>query len=410
MATNQTRERLDVVDAIRALALFGVLVMNLRDMAGLDLLSAEALLALQGPVDRAIEFLVILFFDEKFLSIFSFLFGLSFFLLLERKAHRPGFIFLYARRLLALAGFGLLNIAFLYWGDILLIYAAYGTSMVLLVRLPQRFLLGLAGLFLIGGPLTLALAGVTAGTASQTPADLQALQQFGSPSFLAGVEEGWNRFFSTSGGSNYIEVWDHSNVFGMLVLGLWAGRARIPHQIGRHAKALGRATVCCLSIGFGIEVTRLLLPSTSILATLGLIGPPILAIGYLCAAALWLNRPRAARTVRLLAAPGRLALTNYLAYGLLGQILFYGWAFGWIGTIGSGLLLVVAIIAYVAFLLLSHIWLSSFKMGPLEWIWRCLTYLRVEPLRKSGTAPSDEGVAQMSSASASLPPGNIRAK
>ena len=75
-------------------------------------------------------------------------------------------------------------------------------------------------------------------------------------------------------------------------------------------------------------------------------------------------------------------MTNYLAYGLIGQVLLYGWGLGWIGTLGSAEILLLAVGIYAVALVLSRLWLIPFRMGPMEWVWRCLTYLRPSPLRR----------------------------
>ena len=117
-----------------------------------------------------------------------------------------------------------------------------------------------------------------------------------------------------------------------------------------------------------------------------LFGTPVLAIGYITAAALVLDRPASRPAADLLAAPGRLALTNYLSYGLIGQIAFYGWALGWIGHVGTGTVLLIALLGYAMMLGLSHLWLAWFKMGPAEWLWRCFTRFEMQPNRRAPAA------------------------
>lgn len=386
MVAGKDKGRLEVVDAIRALALFGVLVMNLRDMSGLNFVSQETLAILQGPTDQIVDLALSVFFDEKFLSAFSFLFGLSFFLLLERKSDKAGFLAMYFRRLLALAGFGLLNMAFFYWADILLMYAIYGSTMVLMVRLPQRALLALSAVFLLGAPVVLALLGAVAGLPGQTEYDLIALHNFGSPDYWTAVRYGFLHYFGVMGKTSLVGMWNHTNVYGMLLLGLWAGRKQIPHRIDENRGFLRRIAVVCIPLGLIVTLLWVTLPGTSVVSTLMRTGAPILSVGYMALAMLLLSRPRAQRVRELLAAPGRLALTNYLTYGLLGQVLFYGWGLGWIGNVDSTSILLVAVMAYIVLSLLSLLsllswaWLKPFSMGPMEWLWRCLTYLRLEPI------------------------------
>ncbi|WP_172962282.1 DUF418 domain-containing protein [Hydrocarboniclastica marina] len=381
MAQGKGKGRLEVVDAVRALALFGVLVMNLRDMSGLNFLAPEAFDAVQGPIGHIVDFMLLVLLDEKFLSAFSFLFGLSFYLLLERKSDQPGFRAMYFRRLTALGVFGLINVGFLYWADILLIYAIFGATLVFFVRLPQRLLLTTAALFLFGAPALLAMLGAAENSSGQLPSDVRALSIFGGAPYWEQVQYGLVRYFGTSE-SSLVEIWDHTNVFGMLLLGLWAGRAQIPHQIEENRRFLRLLAASCIPLGLTAGLVRIGLPEPSVVATAARAGAPILAVGYMSLAALLLSHPGAAGVRLWLSAPGKLALTNYLAYGLIGQALFYSWGLGWLGTVGSAGILLLSIAVYTLLALASQLWLKPFRMGPTEWLWRCLTYLRLEPLRR----------------------------
>ncbi|HEX6142716.1 MAG TPA: DUF418 domain-containing protein [Geminicoccaceae bacterium] len=380
----RARERLVVVDAVRALALFGVLVMNLRDQSGIEYLSPEALAALQGPVDRALDLALEVLLDKKFLSAFSFLFGLSFTLLLARKdPYEASFLLMYARRLIGLAAFGVANVVFFYWADILLTYAALGALLLLFVRLPGWVVLTSAALLLIGAPALLAALGATPGEEEQTAYELAALAAFSSPSWLQSMQYGVERYLGYAGGSSSLyDTWDNLNIFGLFLLGLWVGRRQIPHRLDRHRPLLRRVAAVALPLGLAASIAEFLLPETSPLATLMLVGTPVLAAGYLASAALLLDRPAARPVANLLAAPGRLALTNYLAYGLIGQIAFYGWGLGWIGNADTATVLAVALVGYGLMVLSSRLWLVPFTMGPAEWLWRCFTKFQVQPIRR----------------------------
>ena len=378
------KDRLVVVDAVRAFALLGVLIMNLRDQSGLEYLSAEALAALQGPLDRVLDLLLEALVDKKFLSSFSFLFGLSFTLLLAgRNPYQLSFLLMYGRRLLGLALFGVLNVAFFYWGDILLTYAALGALLLLFVRLPLPLVLAAALLLIVGAPVVLAMLGATPGEDVQRDYDLAALAAFSSPSWLQSTRFGIERYFGHAGSNSLYDNWDNINIFGLFLLGLWVGRKKIPQNLGDHRPMLRRVALVTIPAGLVLATAEVLLPKTSPLATLMLGGTPLLAIGYIAAAALILDRPSMQPVARVMSAPGRLALTNYLAYGLVGQIAFYGWALGWIGHADTATVLVIALVAYAVLLLLSRAWLVPFKLGPAEWLWRCFTRFEMQEIRRA---------------------------
>lgn len=347
---SQGKERLVVVDAVRALALLGVLIMNLHSMSGLEFLPEAALAAVQGPVDRAVYAVLLVLVDDKALSAFSFLFGLSFTLLLQGATLDRGFILMYARRLIVLAAFGLINVLFLYWADILITYAALGALLILAVRLPQWAVLSASALLLLGVPVGLAALGAERPSHLPSEADLEALAAFRSSSWILAVEQDFLRFFTAVGRESMVGNWDLTNIFGLFLLGLWTGRRGIPHDLAGHRRLLWRVAAVALPVGLAASLTEVVLPYSSPLATLMLFGKPVLAIGYLAAAALLLATAAARPLALVLASKGRLALTNYLAYGLVGQVVFYGWAFGLI--------------------------------GPAEWMWRSLTKLSLVPFRR----------------------------
>lgn len=386
MSASRKPARLVVVDAVRALALLGVLVMNLREMSGLGYLEREAWLAVQGALGSALDLALRVLMDEKSLSAFSFLFGLSFSLLLERKAGQGGFPALYLRRLLVLAGFGLLNIAFAFWGDILITYALLGLLLLPAARLSQRALLALSALLLFGTPLALALLGAAEPAPAQTAADVQALRAFAAPSFAAALHEGFRQYWGVAQGRHLIAWWDSLNILGLFLLGLWCGRRRLPHQLRAHRPLLRRVAALGLPLGLAAAVAWARLPPDSPLATLMLFNAPVLALSYLALAALLLDTPRGRPLRDLLAPAGRLALSNYLLYGVAGQLLFYGWGLDLIGRVSSLQVLLISLLIYGVLLLASRLWLRAFRIGPAEWLWRSLTYLRLEGLRRRPSA------------------------
>jgi uncharacterized protein len=86
--------------------------------------------------------------------------------------------------------------------------------------------------------------------------------------------------------------------------------------------------------------------------------------------------------LKLFSAPGRMALTNYILQTLLGILIFYGIGFGMGGTTGLIYVILIALGVYGLEMVFSHFWLKYFNYGPLEWIWRQLTYGKSLPLRK----------------------------
>ena len=117
------------------------------------------------------------------------------------------------------------------------------------------------------------------------------------------------------------------------------------------------------------------------------LGLPLMAFGYIATIALLLQR-RAQWLVRLLAPAGRMALTNYLASGIMGALAFHGYGLGWMGKLsmtGMNLLAIGIFLVLVAF---SHAWLHWFRYGPVEWLWRSLSYGRAPRMWREPPVPA----------------------
>ncbi len=191
-------------------------------------------------------------------------------------------------------------------------------------------------------------------------------------------------------------------LFPIFLFGFWLIRSGVVRDPEPHLPAYRIVALVGLLFGFIFSVgaytiihhpvTRLVNAFTAIGFMMTLLGQLLMAAGYLAFFVLAMHRPRWRERLRWLAPMGRMALTNYLMHSLILTTLFYGYGFAQFGRISRApqMLMVVAIIAMQA--LLSRWWLSRFQYGPLEWLWRCITYWQWQPLRLP--APSAEPVTQ----------------
>jgi uncharacterized protein len=115
------------------------------------------------------------------------------------------------------------------------------------------------------------------------------------------------------------------------------------------------------------------------------VGSVAVAMGWIGVVMLVVNAGVVGWLVSALAAVGRMALSNYLAHTLICTVVFCGWGFGWWGSLSRAELLVVVAAIWTAQLIWSPLWLSRFRFGPAEWVWRSLTYWKLQPMR-SGAA------------------------
>ena len=116
------------------------------------------------------------------------------------------------------------------------------------------------------------------------------------------------------------------------------------------------------------------------MGALNMIGGPLMSLAYLSAAALLAASGALAPLVRAIGRVGRMALTNYLSETLIATFIMYHWGLGWFGSVHPAGQMAIAVLVYCGLILTSAIWLRYFQFGPMEWIWRLVTYWRPQPL------------------------------
>jgi uncharacterized protein len=422
-------ERLVLLDMLRGFALFGVFLANVHLwFSGRMFLSRAQLDAafqsaswLDTAVNQAFPPLI----GGRFITIFSFLFGLGFAVQLARAERRGASVVpLYTRRLGVMLALGLAHFFLLFQGDIVSTYALLGFGLLLFHRRSDRtLLLWAAGLIFLGPvlintavrlPQLLDLPGAKeAAKATQEHAlalRAQVLEAFGQGSWLDTVTTG-ARYYR---GDLFLSLCMLLPVIaGRFLLGLWAGRHRLFHDAAQHLGFFRRLfgwglVVGLLASGVGVLVGQLftrkvILPGTlpwlpyvmgpvRHLAELGMAG------AYVAGLTLLFQREAWQRRLAVLAPVGRMALTNYLLQSVLGVLFFYGYGLGLMGKLGPAAQLGLATGLFALQILFSHLWLARFRFGPAEWVTRSLTYGRAQPLRR------DPGAERPRRALASPPP------
>jgi uncharacterized protein len=392
-------DRMDVLDILRGAAIYGILVYNIGALSGYDLITQADREALRGArVDPFAEFALEFLVQGKFYSLFSFLFGVGFAVFLQRAAARGAeAIALFKRRLLGLALIGLVHTVFIWFGDILLLYAVLGFGLIPFARRPDRFVLRWAFAMLLS-PIVLyaILLGLTLvfvptpieSSEGDPPAVLRrAVEAFAHGGYLDIIIG--NVVFTAANVVRRLALMFVPRVFGMFLLGFWAGRANIFGNLHAHADLLRRVWIWGVGIGlplsllgtYGEGVPRLPTWLGFLEAFFESIGTPSLALGYAAGIVLLFRRDRARRLLMALAPVGRTALSNYLLQSLVGVAVFYGIGLGLFGRLGLLAGLGGATLFFALQIVLSYWWLTFAAFGPAEWVWRQFTYGRRFSLR-----------------------------
>lgn len=397
-------ERIDAVDVLRGLAVGGILIGNVQWFSGYGMMPPS--LAAAAPIsDQITHFLVHFFIEGKFYSIFSLLFGFGFALQIARGEERGDTkATLFKRRLFWLLVIGLLHAYLLWAGDILSIYALVGFVLLLFRRKSDSSLLKWAfwlmvvpvisyaviyGLFVAFVPPD-AMAELESGIAGRWQSSIDQVTQ---SSFLS-IMTGYNLEYIVGRYMGLIIGMRLPKILAMFLLGLYAYRRGVFHDPIAHRPFIKKVFVYSSIIGLAGNVIFALLagnespfpPSPG--AVVGVLayafGVPALAIAI--ASLVLLIWPTRKSVLSIFAPVGRMALTNYIMQTVICVIIFYGYGFGLFGSFGALYATLTALAIFAFQIVVSHLWLSQFKYGPLEWIWRQLTYKKRLPIKTEAQA------------------------
>ena len=405
MAPVKTSKRYVILDALRGFAILGICAANYPEFSLYTFQSKEITDAMPtAAIDRVLRFLLYFLVDGKFYTLFSLLFGIGFSIIISNAARKGvnGFRIFY-RRMALLTLIGFLHLMFIWSGDILMLYALLGMCLPLLRNVSDRGLLRTAAFFLL---LPIAVDAVTQvlGVSLSAPAvreqwrycDRYGIteENFGywlrdatsyGDMFKFLIQGAWVRVQEFVDGNRYFKV------FGLFVLGFYIGRNRMYADLAARKPLLRRVTVIGLAAG---------LPLSLLYAWSCMNGHPLgnavhtaiytvsvypLGLAYMCGMCLMYLRHNDLAVWRRLAYPGRMALTNYIGQSVIGALLFYGIGLGLGASFGLVYTELIVAGVYLFQMAFSRVWLRFFRFGPLEWIWRMLTYGRWFDIRNDSS-------------------------
>ncbi|HUQ49415.1 MAG TPA: DUF418 domain-containing protein [Terriglobales bacterium] len=396
------QERIQSVDVLRGWALFGILMVNMEFFAWpLSFMFFPQTWA--NPMDTLSENFMKVFFQGKFYTLFSTLFGWGFsiYLLKGERAGKSA-IGTYVRRIVVLLIIGAIHAYLIWMGDILLIYS-FTAFILLLFRKakPKTLVLWAAILLLL--PVGMSLAGAVA---KMDPAKAKEIQADSDKheTQLKGLAESGLRVYPSG---SFAEVTAQRTreynsmipfmlffgpgILAMFLMGLYAGRKGLLHDVKAHLPFLRKLMWLGFAIGIPASVftvwashlTNLMGPSFlgSGIMLAGAFGNPALSYAYASALILLTQDSAWALRLRPVAMAGRMALTNYLMMSLICITIFYSHGLGMYGKMGPRWFPLIVIAIYGVELVWSTWWLKRFHFGPMEWFWRTMTYGKAQPMR-----------------------------
>jgi uncharacterized protein len=395
------QERSLELDVLRGFAVFGILLVNILFFSGPYFQWAVPIEVWPDPVNAAARWLIAFFAESKFFPMFSFLFGLGFMIQMER-AEAKGIKFggFFRRRMLILFLIGLAHALLLSYGDILTQYALLGWLLLAFRKVKPRTHLIWAGVLLaVALLINGALGGLSLLAQSATPdyaqympdpdAEIAAdIAAFGEGSF---AEIFSRRLYSFIGYLFAFVFFFSWVVLAMFMLGAYAGKRHLFDNISEHRSLFRQVLVWGLIIGvpanafYATAKLYTALGGTSLLGTAGslieFVGGPALSLAMIAGITLLLQQEVWRKRLSVLAPVGRMALTNYVLQSVICNLIFYNYGLGLFGQVGPAALIAITIAIYIAQMLFSTWWMRQFRYGPLEWLWRSLTYRQFQPIR-----------------------------
>jgi len=402
MEPTAARERIVLLDVLRGFAVFGMFTVNMTTDLPWGFTLREQPLDI---ADNTVMILIDLLTNGKFVTIFSFLFGVGFFLQLERARGRGvPFLATYLRRLVALFFIGALAYAAGLSTFILINYSAYGLVLLLFSRRSARFLLVAAIVCVVIEVVAHRIEAVRDLMSTEQPERIELVDDRSSAEALAEnkldrvYREGSFKEIVSDRASRLLKYglsWKpylgDVSYLGLMLLGCYVCRRGTLQDPAVRLKMARTALPWLLSIGVaGVVIFVGLHPRTNVdselLKLIGEfafwpVGAPVLGLGYVAIITLVMEKEGCRRVLLPFAAVGRLALTNYLFHAFVIAAFTYQWGLGLYGEMGPfwGLMAVFAI--FPLMIIASSWWIRRFQFGPIEWLWRTLTYGQLQPLR-----------------------------
>lgn len=393
------QSRIHVVDALRGFALLGVILMHMSQHFGVWT-GTQPEEPLFPALDEAIQWFSQKVIMGKFINIFAFLFGLSFFIQMDRAAKKGmDFRLRFVWRMIILFAIGLFGNSF-FTADILPIYAFFGLIMVLLFPLRNKLLIAIAVLLLIGTPRIMQAnydrmtrTEQTENVAPRSPARGEEKPSYvnsAKRNLTTGFQGKLNYQFGLNG-RGYVTM-------ALFIFGLVVGRLRFFEEVGTHRKRnvalFGAFVLATFLVGIlpkeevsfrmlmsGVGITPAMLTSMALKDI-----HTVLFSGALTMAFIILYQTKSiGKYLNAIVPFGRMGLTNYTTQSILGGILFSLWGFGAIfSPWGPTKVFILGLAIYAAQVVISKYWMKHVLYGPLEWFWRSATYFKRQPfLRKT---------------------------
>jgi uncharacterized protein len=409
-------ERILYIDILRGMALFGILAANMRGFSAPADLYGNIRPLFHGRADLITQGFIDIFIQGKFVTLFSFLFGLGFAVQMTRADARGAkFMGFYPRRLAALAAFGLIHGILIWWGDILFTYSVAGALLLFFRNRSQKVLWRVAlGIFLT--PLLVFSGFATAGVLghgpmahfNNAPFNLSKVMPmigiYAHGTVLQILHQNWIQWKQDGLPSTIFATY----ALCLFLSGMWVWRSGILDRLSDYKPLLTRIYKICIPLGIAANIGVVFAQNhpkgahpilwTFLGNALDLPAAHLLSLGYAAGLAVLIQSDVWRRRLTPFSAVGRMALTDYLTQSVVFTVFYCNYTTGLYGRVGPAWGMVATVVLYGLQVVFSNWWLSKYRFGPMEWVWRGLTYgklpaMRREPELAVGDLPMTSGAA-----------------
>ena len=396
MPAHPEKKRIEILDIYRGFAVLGIFVVNIEIMNCIFMNQDSFSSQWNSFIDIIVVKILQLFFYSKFFPIFSFLFGLGItFQALKFIDSRGGSTTFFIRRMFILFLLGVLHILLLWPGDVIHLYAILGMFTILLLKLPDRLIL-ISSLVILIFPFYEVIAEFIFQIIDYDAETY--LKNYSSTSIVETIRHGSYvegmllRISEYKANIPVLFVYLAPIAFSMFLLGMYFGKKKYIEHLKELILKIKKPTLYILIISNLYRISFLFwLPHTEIYRNthwrplflkLMVVTDLLMGLGYLWILGYIWYYTKYSKTLNFFKYPGRMALTNYILQSFIGLLLFSSVGLSLYETLSPLMTFSIAILTFVFQVFFSRIWLNCFQFGPLEWLWRCISYKKLLPIKR----------------------------
>ena len=411
IAPTSRSNRLFIIDFLRGAAILGLILANMSFYNTPFHAQTGEFTLWDDTANRIANLFIWFFVEGKFYPLFSLLFGMGFYLFLQKANDSMDEVVLtFRKRLFFLLLFGLLHVLLLWYADILIVYALFGLILTWFRNRSDRTILRSAIIFIM---IPVVVVGLSIGflkLAMMVPEAAESIEANFAYQ-MTQTEELIDETITTYSTGSFAEIvsmrlaeyantlpgylFFYPNFLAMLFVGFYIGRKKIFENPASGLSVWKRVFWWCLPLALVFNLVVAYYNQTAsyifpdwdlLLITIGYgIGGPSMMFVYIYILGVIYHKNLLKKITYAICRTGQMAFTNYLTHSIICTTLFYSYGFGLYGKVNYWQGIIIALAIYIIQVIWSHYWLTYFRFGPFEWLWRSLTYGKRQPMKRGNS-------------------------